>query len=73
MCMMGIANSAARCKNRKIKGLVLRAAELVGIFRRSIVNNDALRAVQCSVQEQQIKEELYSMAAEAGEVSLAQG
>lgn len=73
MWMLGIAGSAARCQNRPMKDLITRAAALVGIFSHSAVNNDALRAIQRSMQEEELKEELELMAAEAGSMAVAAG
>ena len=73
MWMLGIAGSDAKCQNKEMKKLIQKAAALVGVFSHSAVNNDALREVQRKVKEEEIREELEAMAAEATVINLAQG
>lgn len=43
---LGIAGSAATCKNKEMGDLTKKLAALVGVFSHSAVNNDKLKAIQ---------------------------
>lgn len=48
---LGIAGSAARCKNKPMGELMKKLAACVGVWSHSAVNNDKLKEIQRQIEE----------------------
>eukprot|EP00904_Undaria_pinnatifida_P008197 jgi/Undpi1/4507/HiC_scaffold_18.g07861.m1 len=48
---LGIAGSAAKCKNKEMGGLMKKLAACVGVWIHSAVNNDNLKDIQSQLEE----------------------